>query len=222
MEFQDKMLTCATCGREFRFTAREQEFYHEKGFVDPKHCRECRQQRKMRREAMAKEVPVGTEPQTTRTVFEVICAECGKPTQVPFKPLTGKPILCKDCFIQKKMEAQQAEGEPPPKAPVPEALPEAKLEPPVEPKEVTEISGAEVPPADGEEVAAEEPETPKSEPEEPVSRKKRKESEPPEPPEDDDIVPETNKSQPKKDSPSEEASDSVADEEEGTAETPDK
>lgn len=107
MEFQDRVLTCTTCGREFKFTAREQEFYQEKGFVEPKHCRECRQQRKMRREALAKEAPVGTEPGTSRALFEVICAECGKRTQVPFKPLTGKPILCKDCFIQKRQDAEQ-------------------------------------------------------------------------------------------------------------------
>ena len=51
---------------------------------------------------MAQEVPVGIDPGTSRALFEVICAECGKRTQVPFKPLTGKPILCKDCFVQKK------------------------------------------------------------------------------------------------------------------------
>jgi len=107
MEFQDRVLTCTTCGREFKFTAREQEFYQEKGFVEPKHCRECRQQRKMRREALAKEAPIGREPGTSRALFEVICAECGKRTQVPFKPLTGKPILCKDCFIQKRQDVEQ-------------------------------------------------------------------------------------------------------------------
>jgi len=102
MDNQDKVLTCATCGRSFTFTVREQEFYLEKKFIEPKHCRECRQQRKVRRQALAKEVPVGTEPGTSRSLFEVICAECGKRTQVPFKPLTGKPILCRDCFVQKK------------------------------------------------------------------------------------------------------------------------
>ena len=106
MESQDKVLICTTCGREFSFTSREQEFYQEKGFIDPKHCRECRQQRKMRREALAKESPVGIEPGTQRALFEVICAECGKRTQVPFKPLTGKPILCKDCFILRRQQIE--------------------------------------------------------------------------------------------------------------------
>lgn len=104
MEFQDKTLQCATCGREFMFSAREQEFYHEKGFVEPKHCRECRQQRKRRRESYARQTQVGGEAPVSRQMFSVICAECGKPTQVPFKPLTGKPILCKDCFVQRRGE----------------------------------------------------------------------------------------------------------------------
>jgi CxxC-x17-CxxC domain-containing protein len=29
---------------------------------------------------------------------EVTCDKCGKLTDVPFKPTTGKPIYCRDCF----------------------------------------------------------------------------------------------------------------------------
>ncbi len=107
MEFQDKTLQCGTCGREYFFSAREQEFYHEKGFVEPKHCRECRQQRKRRRESYARQTQEGGEVTVSRQMFSVICAECGKPTQVPFKPLTGKPILCKDCFIHRRGEISE-------------------------------------------------------------------------------------------------------------------
>jgi CxxC-x17-CxxC domain-containing protein len=28
----------------------------------------------------------------------VICAECGKPAQVPFTPTMGRPVYCSDCF----------------------------------------------------------------------------------------------------------------------------
>ena len=31
-EYQDKTITCVDCGEEFVFTARDQEFYAEKGF----------------------------------------------------------------------------------------------------------------------------------------------------------------------------------------------
>lgn len=45
--YEDKTLICKECGNEFVFTAGEQEFYAEKGFVnEPQRCKECRQARK--------------------------------------------------------------------------------------------------------------------------------------------------------------------------------
>lgn len=45
----DERLTCADCGREFVWSAREQEFYKEKGFQPPKRCKECSRARKVQR-----------------------------------------------------------------------------------------------------------------------------------------------------------------------------
>ncbi len=45
----DKVLTCKDCGKEFTFTAGEQEFYAEKGFHDPARCPECRKANKEKR-----------------------------------------------------------------------------------------------------------------------------------------------------------------------------
>ena len=42
----DMKIKCKDCGEEFIFTENEQRFYEEKGFVSPKRCRLCRQQRK--------------------------------------------------------------------------------------------------------------------------------------------------------------------------------
>ena len=51
MAFQDKTLTCKECGKEFIFTAGEQEFYAEKGFEnEPARCRDCRDKRRRSRE----------------------------------------------------------------------------------------------------------------------------------------------------------------------------
>ena len=45
--YTDKTLVCKECGKEFVFTAGEQEFYAEKGFQnEPQRCRECRNARK--------------------------------------------------------------------------------------------------------------------------------------------------------------------------------
>ena len=45
--YEDKTLICKECGNEFVFTAGEQEFYAEKGFVnEPQRCKACRDARK--------------------------------------------------------------------------------------------------------------------------------------------------------------------------------
>lgn len=49
-EYQDKTITCVDCGEEFVFTARDQEFYAEKGFNnEPKRCKACRDKKKAER-----------------------------------------------------------------------------------------------------------------------------------------------------------------------------
>jgi CxxC-x17-CxxC domain-containing protein len=45
----DKTLTCGDCGMEFIFNEREQAFYAEKGFSEPRRCPSCRQSRKAAR-----------------------------------------------------------------------------------------------------------------------------------------------------------------------------
>lgn len=84
--YQDKTLKCRDCGAEFVFTASEQAFFAEKGFQnEPGRCPECRAARKATR---------GSD----RPMYDVICADCGKPTQVPFQPRNDRPVYCRDCF----------------------------------------------------------------------------------------------------------------------------
>ena len=45
----DKTLTCTDCGMEYAFTEREQAFYAEKGFTEPRRCPSCRASRKAAR-----------------------------------------------------------------------------------------------------------------------------------------------------------------------------
>lgn len=46
-EYKDKTIKCVDCGTEFVFTARDQEFYAEKGFTnEPKRCKPCRDKKK--------------------------------------------------------------------------------------------------------------------------------------------------------------------------------
>ncbi|MBE5792417.1 MAG: zinc-ribbon domain containing protein [Clostridia bacterium] len=92
--YEDKTLVCKDCGNEFVFTAGEQAFYAEKGFQnEPTRCKSCRDARKASRNNNA-----GGE----REMFETVCAECGKPTRVPFIPKSDRPIYCSECYAAKR------------------------------------------------------------------------------------------------------------------------
>ncbi|HEX7342801.1 MAG TPA: zinc-ribbon domain containing protein [bacterium] len=102
MEALDKTIQCATCGREFIFTVKEQGFFAQKGFKEPRHCRECRQQRKQA-QVQALDQAISAQPVLrVKEMFRVVCANCRRETLVPFRPITGKPVLCKDCFIAQR------------------------------------------------------------------------------------------------------------------------
>ena len=92
---QDKSLTCRDCGREFTFTASEQEFYAQKGFTnEPGRCPECRAANKAARGGSSSR----TGGRSDREMFPAVCAQCGKATQVPFQPRDDRPVYCSDCF----------------------------------------------------------------------------------------------------------------------------
>ncbi len=86
--YQDKTLVCRDCGKEFVFTAGEQEFYAEKGFQnEPTRCRECRQAHKAARNTAG-----------PREMHDAVCANCGAATQVPFQPREDRPVYCSECY----------------------------------------------------------------------------------------------------------------------------
>ncbi|MBN1323795.1 MAG: hypothetical protein JW986_07350 [Methanotrichaceae archaeon] len=37
-----------------------------------------------------------------REMHDVVCADCGKQTQVPFKPDGSRPVYCSDCYQKHK------------------------------------------------------------------------------------------------------------------------
>jgi CxxC-x17-CxxC domain-containing protein len=84
--YADKTLKCKECGCEFVFTAGEQEFYAERGFVnEPQRCKACRDARK-------------SASKTQREMFTTVCANCGKEAKVPFQPTSDRPVYCSECF----------------------------------------------------------------------------------------------------------------------------
>lgn len=94
MAFQDQALTCKDCGKEFVWTASEQEFYQQKGFENaPVRCPDCRALKKAR---------MGNGREGQRQLFEITCSECGRKDKVPFQPRGDRPVLCRDCFRKKQ------------------------------------------------------------------------------------------------------------------------
>lgn len=90
--YQDKTLTCKDCGAEFVFTAGEQEFYAEKGFVnEPQRCKPCRDARK-------------NASRQDREMFTATCAACGAEARVPFQPREDRPVYCSECYAKMRQE----------------------------------------------------------------------------------------------------------------------
>ena len=88
--YEDKTLVCKDCGKEFVWTAGEQEFYASRSFENqPQRCKACRDARK-------------NAPRGERQMFDAVCASCGKACQVPFQPRADRPVYCSECFAKMK------------------------------------------------------------------------------------------------------------------------
>jgi len=94
MAFEDKTLQCVDCGNTFTFSADEQELFESRGFTnEPRRCLPCRQARRAERRG---DGGYGAP----RQMFPVVCAECGRDTEVPFEPRGDRPVYCNDCYRQ--------------------------------------------------------------------------------------------------------------------------
>jgi CxxC-x17-CxxC domain-containing protein len=114
----DRSLTCADCGQEFVFSASEQQFYADRGFSDPRRCSTCRANRKAQRNAGGGGYDSGYgggdsgyggggggggyRERAPREMHDAVCSSCGKVAQVPFRPTSGKPVYCDDCFRSRR------------------------------------------------------------------------------------------------------------------------
>ena len=99
MSFEDKSIQCSDCGATFTFSADEQELFASRGYTnDPKRCPSCRQARKSERYG-------NRSYGSPRQMFPVVCAECGKDTEVPFEPRGDRPVYCSDCYRKVRMSS---------------------------------------------------------------------------------------------------------------------
>lgn len=116
----DILIECIDCENDFLFSIKDQDFYKQQGFEDPKRCKECRSARKSR----AKQ-PNNTQQnhanvynqnrgqnktdrvnaQDNRPHWSIICTDCNENAMVPFEP--QGPARCKRCHWNLKNRSRQ-------------------------------------------------------------------------------------------------------------------
>ena len=101
--------------RQLYLSVKEQEFFQTKGFTnEPKRCSPCRQMKRAQvgntsgsnttgnswtiGNNATTNGGYGANTYTTRAMFPATCSDCGKATEVPFEPRSGKPVYCSACF----------------------------------------------------------------------------------------------------------------------------
>lgn len=93
--YQDETLTCIDCGKDFIFTARDQEVFAARGFTKkPIRCQKCRI---ARRDEHNK-----GRSRNDGVMYDAVCSQCGAATKVPFKPTENKQVFCRDCYQKKR------------------------------------------------------------------------------------------------------------------------
>lgn len=118
-------LTCTECGDPYARTQAEQRYYDQHAALPPETCPSCRTQRRAVRNAELRAAHAsGTQETLTPStpsraggdggrragpgsssgpagevrLFQAVCAECGRATEVPFRPRSGRPVFCRDCY----------------------------------------------------------------------------------------------------------------------------
>lgn len=118
-------LACLECGDLFGRTPAEQQYYDQRAAQAPETCPTCRLQLRAARNvamkaAHAEGAREALAPAPARTfsdggrrgsgggaargpcgesgLFRAVCADCGRATEVPFRPRSGRPVFCRDCY----------------------------------------------------------------------------------------------------------------------------
>ena len=120
MSFQDRTLTCLDCNQPFTFSADDQQYHREKGYTnEPKRCPSCRQARRSSSGgynsgyggssygSSSSGSSYASGYGSRREMHDAVCAQCGKDTQVPFRPSGDRPVYCGDCFSKQPASASR-------------------------------------------------------------------------------------------------------------------
>ena len=65
-------------------------------------CQDCFRESRPRRSFGGNRRNFGNRDRAPRQMHKTVCSECKNACEVPFKPTEGKPVLCQECYKQKR------------------------------------------------------------------------------------------------------------------------
>lgn len=100
-KFQDKILICKDCSKNFAWTSSEQKFFSEKGLKNtPSRCESCRLIYKGKHKF--------------KVSSPVYCSDCNEEGEISYLPANKNDlILCENCFAKRQKEHQLAKNAKP-------------------------------------------------------------------------------------------------------------
>ncbi len=97
-EPEDSEILCIDCDEIFVWTAGEQTFFRDKDLQNrPKRCKDCKKAKNKRLQAVDLARSLGIRQ---RVEVKAKCAKCETITTVPFYPSQGRPVYCRQCFLE--------------------------------------------------------------------------------------------------------------------------
>lgn len=83
---EDLLVTCKTCQKDFKWSAKEQEYYKKKGFKKkPQKCSNCREKANKLRDD---------------TMFYIHCGICDKDAKMITPPPKDRVAICEKCYLE--------------------------------------------------------------------------------------------------------------------------
>jgi CxxC-x17-CxxC domain-containing protein len=99
-------LVCRDCGAPFEFGGSEQAEFASRGLTNPpSRCSACREARKTRQSTQSQAPPAPgfrDRGETAASSFDIICAGCGQPARVPFRPWRDRAAYCTTCYAARR------------------------------------------------------------------------------------------------------------------------
>lgn len=82
-----KILSCVTCGKNYKLIEQEFRFYKKNNLPAPDMCLDCRHKNRI-------------QPRNLSTLWDILCAQCGNALKSARDPAKYPCVLCEACFLR--------------------------------------------------------------------------------------------------------------------------